>query len=202
MAHTEQEIGAIIWTSACIMCRWDLFSQARSQIMMNHKYGYIWYVCIDVIICYCCRLDEKLMVKVADFGLTRDMYISDYYVMSHSNPLPVKWLAPEVLFDKIFSEKTDVVSFSDDSNNITLSHHTIKWPLLHYLSFAVFMYVVGKCCSICYLSVKIHVTTIQTRSLFKCNRYSILKDDVYTHNFEIHCNTNQLQWLLSSKGLL
>ena len=57
------------------------------------------------------------MVKVADFGLTRDMYISDYYVMSHSNPLPVKWLAPEVLFDKIFSEKTDVVSFSDNSNS-------------------------------------------------------------------------------------
>ena len=58
-----------------------------------------------------CRLDENLNVKVADFGLSRDVYISDYYVMNKpNNPLPVKWLAPEAIFDKVFSEKTDVVS--------------------------------------------------------------------------------------------
>ena len=51
-----------------------------------------------------------MTVKVADFGLSRDAYITDYYVMSQSNPLPVKWLAPESLFDKVFSVKTDVVS--------------------------------------------------------------------------------------------
>ena len=59
-----------------------------------------------------CRLDENLTVKVADFGLSRDVYVTDYYVMSHSNPLPIKWLAPEALFDKAFTEKTDVVSIS------------------------------------------------------------------------------------------
>ena len=57
-----------------------------------------------------CRLDQNMTVKVADFGLSRDVYTTDYYTMSHSFPLPVKWLAPEALFDRVFSESTDVVS--------------------------------------------------------------------------------------------
>ena len=56
------------------------------------------------------RLDESMTVKVADFGLSRDVYASDYYIMKHSVPLPIKWLAPEALFDRMFTEKTDVVS--------------------------------------------------------------------------------------------
>jgi len=56
------------------------------------------------------RLDENMTVKVADFGLSRDVYLNDYYTILHNIPLPVKWLAPEALFDRVFTEKTDVVS--------------------------------------------------------------------------------------------
>ena len=63
-----------------------------------------------MFILYIYRLDKNLSVKVADFGLSRDVYVEDYYKMQGDTPLPVKWLAPEALFDRTFSVKTDVVS--------------------------------------------------------------------------------------------
>jgi len=51
-----------------------------------------------------------MTVKVADFGLSRDVYMTDYYRLNRNVALPVKWLAPEALFDKTFSTQSDVVS--------------------------------------------------------------------------------------------
>lgn len=54
-----------------------------------------------------------MVVKVADFGLSRDIYEKDYYRVSNSRrPLPIKWMAIESLEAGIFSSKSDVVSFS------------------------------------------------------------------------------------------
>lgn len=50
-----------------------------------------------------------MVVKVADFGLTRDIYGTDYYRMHNRGRFPVKWMAPESLHDRISNEKTDVV---------------------------------------------------------------------------------------------
>lgn len=50
------------------------------------------------------------MIKVADFGLSRDTYQTDYYIMSRSAAYPVKWMSPEMLRDGISTEKSDVVS--------------------------------------------------------------------------------------------
>ena len=53
------------------------------------------------------------MVKIADFGLSRDIYKSDYYRLEDKHrPLPVKWMALESLLAGVFSTKTDVVSHS------------------------------------------------------------------------------------------
>ena len=64
---------------------------------------------------YLCRLDEELTIKVADFGLARDVYIDNIYVIKENDPLPLpaKWLAPEEIFELTFTEKMDVVSFTD-----------------------------------------------------------------------------------------
>ena len=51
-----------------------------------------------------------MITKVADFGLSRDVYITDYYKIGQNTPLPVKWLAPEVLIDQVFTTQSDVVS--------------------------------------------------------------------------------------------
>ena len=58
---------------------------------------------------YYCRVDEKLCVKIADFGLSRGIHSQNYYRLTHDAKVPVKWLALESLFDQIFNEKTDIV---------------------------------------------------------------------------------------------
>ena len=55
-------------------------------------------------------MDDKINVRVADFGLAREVDTSDYYRQQSTNRIPVKWMAPETLNDKISNEKTDVVS--------------------------------------------------------------------------------------------
>jgi len=51
----------------------------------------------------------NLNVRVADFGLTRDIYSTEYYRLEKHTTLPVKWMALESLLDGYFDEKTDVV---------------------------------------------------------------------------------------------
>ena len=56
-------------------------------------------------------MDAELNVLVSDFGLSRDVYHSNYYRLTHKALLPIKWMAPESLRDRIYNEKTDVVSY-------------------------------------------------------------------------------------------
>ena len=62
------------------------------------------------------RIDENFVIKVADFGLSEDIYARHYFRQgpeeeggAHAK-LPVRWMAIESLNDGIFTEKTDVVS--------------------------------------------------------------------------------------------
>lgn len=57
------------------------------------------------------RLDESFTVKVADFGLARDVLDKEYYsVQQHRHArLPVKWMALESLQTYRFTTKSDVV---------------------------------------------------------------------------------------------
>ncbi|XP_072933759.1 tyrosine-protein kinase receptor [Epargyreus clarus] len=50
-------------------------------------------------------------VKIADFGMARDIYRSDYYKKGGKAMLPIKWMPPEAYIDGLFTIKTDVWSF-------------------------------------------------------------------------------------------
>lgn len=55
---------------------------------------------------------EDYVLKIADFGLTRNLQsIEDYYRKCGDGRLPVKWMAPEALFDRKYTSKTDVWAF-------------------------------------------------------------------------------------------
>ncbi|XP_002006595.2 ALK tyrosine kinase receptor [Drosophila mojavensis] len=61
-----------------------------------------------------CLLSSKgpgRVVKIADFGMSRDIYRSDYYRKGGKAMLPIKWMPPEAFLDGIFTSKTDVWSF-------------------------------------------------------------------------------------------
>ena len=52
-----------------------------------------------------------MLVKVADFGLARDIYEKDYYAhQTKHRPLPIKWMAIETLEDFKATTASDVVS--------------------------------------------------------------------------------------------
>ena len=59
-----------------------------------------------------CLVDSQFVCKIADFGLSRDVYESDYYkVDSKSACLPVRWMPPESLLYGRFTIKSDVWSY-------------------------------------------------------------------------------------------
>ncbi|NWZ98354.1 IGF1R factor, partial [Nesospiza acunhae] len=55
-----------------------------------------------------CMVSEDFTVKIGDFGMTRDIYETDYYRKGGKGLLPVRWMSPEALKDGIFNTQSDV----------------------------------------------------------------------------------------------
>ncbi|CAN8020439.1 unnamed protein product [Ixodes persulcatus] len=51
------------------------------------------------------------VIKISDFGLSRDVYEGDTYLKKSRGRVPVKWMALESLEDHIYTSKSDVWSF-------------------------------------------------------------------------------------------
>lgn len=58
-----------------------------------------------------CMVADDLTVKIGDFGMTRDIYETDYYRKGTKGLLPVRWMAPESLKDGVFTSSSDAWSY-------------------------------------------------------------------------------------------
>ena len=59
-----------------------------------------------------CLVDSKMTVKIADFGMSREVSSMDYYRIGSSKAcLPVRWMPPEALMYGKFTLKSDVWSY-------------------------------------------------------------------------------------------
>uniref|UniRef100_A0A8P4K506 Tyrosine-protein kinase receptor n=1 Tax=Dicentrarchus labrax TaxID=13489 RepID=A0A8P4K506_DICLA len=59
-----------------------------------------------------CLVGENLLVKIGDFGMSRDVYSTDYYrvgVGGHTM-LPIRWMPPESIMYRKFTTESDVWS--------------------------------------------------------------------------------------------
>lgn len=56
-------------------------------------------------------LSDNNVVKICDFGLARDIYKDPDYVRKGDARLPLKWMAPETIFDRVYTIQSDVWSF-------------------------------------------------------------------------------------------
>uniref|UniRef100_A0A1A8MG83 receptor protein-tyrosine kinase n=1 Tax=Nothobranchius pienaari TaxID=704102 RepID=A0A1A8MG83_9TELE len=58
-----------------------------------------------------CMLGDDLKVCVADFGLSKKIFSSNYYRQQVAVRMPIKWMAMESLSESIYTAKSDVWSF-------------------------------------------------------------------------------------------
>jgi receptor tyrosine kinase-like orphan receptor 1 len=58
-----------------------------------------------------CLVGENLTVKISDFGMARDKYVSDYYRVQTKSLLPVRWMPAESMLYGKFTTESDVWSY-------------------------------------------------------------------------------------------
>ena len=83
------------------------------------------------------RIDEQGIIKVADFGLSKDIYERNYFKQATNEQgdfgpvkLPIKWMALESIHDGVFSEKSDVVSKECFTIALLYSHAVVLWCIV------------------------------------------------------------------------
>ena len=92
------------------------------------------------------RINSSEKVKIGDFGLSRDIYVTDYYKYeTKDRPLPVRWMALESLNYGKYTVKSDMVStclnleFIYKQQQIILDEDDSSSYMLPFLSINIFV---------------------------------------------------------------
>ena len=56
-------------------------------------------------------VSKDLVIKIGDFGLARDVHKNDYYRKVGDGWLPIRWMAPEAVFERKYTSMSDVWAF-------------------------------------------------------------------------------------------
>lgn len=88
----------------------DLLKFARQiasgmEFLAKHKIIHRDLAARNVLVC------ADRTVKIADFGLSRDIYQDNIYLKSGAGRLPLKWLALESMIDHLYTTSSDVWSY-------------------------------------------------------------------------------------------
>eukprot|EP00064_Thunnus_orientalis_P005106 superscaffoldBa00000488_g5119 len=58
-----------------------------------------------------CLVGEEMEVKIADFGLSRNIYSADYYKANENDAIPIRWMPPESIFYNRYTTESDVWAY-------------------------------------------------------------------------------------------
>ncbi|KFV72943.1 Vascular endothelial growth factor receptor 3, partial [Struthio camelus australis] len=122
-AQPIQEGDNLLSNNFLVLCSWTVDDLWQSPLTMEDLICYSFQVArgMEFLASRKCihrdlaarniLLSENNVVKICDFGLARDIYKDPDYVRKGSARLPLKWMAPESIFDKVYTTQSDVWSF-------------------------------------------------------------------------------------------
>ncbi|XP_044741574.1 tyrosine-protein kinase transmembrane receptor Ror2 [Chrysoperla carnea] len=59
-----------------------------------------------------CLIDDNMIVKIADFGLSQKIYLQDYYKGDEQDAIPVRWMPLESILYNKYTIESDVWAFA------------------------------------------------------------------------------------------
>ena len=107
----------IVISQQGIACKYESTYMYSTYCVTGHTYTTFCIIACNYYcdLCHMIRIDRLGVIKVADFGMSEDMYVRNYFRRDKSErgseeKVPIRWMAPESIEDEIYNEKTDVVS--------------------------------------------------------------------------------------------